>query len=74
MQALLWGGADAMAFNGAALLPLDVADPASPAWATLEQELRWRTCLQVRRFQLRISHQQPQQAEAAELDAHAPMT
>ena len=48
MRALLWGGADAMAFNGAALLPLDVADPAAPAWATLEQELGWRTCLQVR--------------------------
>ena len=48
MRALLWGGADAMAFNGAELLPLDVADPAAPAWATLEQELRWRTCLQVR--------------------------
>lgn len=36
-----------MAFNGAELLPLDLAEPASPAWATLEQELQWRTCLQV---------------------------
>lgn len=44
---LLWGGGDALAFNDAELLPLDVADPAAPAWATLEQELRWRTCLQV---------------------------
>lgn len=44
---LLWGGADAMAFNGTELLPLDLAEPASPAWATLEQELQWRTCLQV---------------------------
>jgi hypothetical protein len=48
LQLLLWGGADAMAFNRAELLPLDMAAPASPVWATLEQELRWRTCLQVR--------------------------
>lgn len=49
---LLWGGADAMAFNAAEALPLDLADSARPAWAALEQELQWRTCLQVPGLQL----------------------
>jgi len=47
VRALLWAGADALAFNAGEALPLDLADTASPAWSLLEAELQWRTCLQV---------------------------
>lgn len=40
-----------MAFNGSEALPLDLADTRAPAWALLEHELQWRTCLQVRSYE-----------------------
>lgn len=47
VRALLWAGADALDFNAAEALPLDVAAPHGPVWALLEAELQWRAALRV---------------------------
>ena len=48
MQQLLTCGGDSMAYNRDDNLPCDLGSSGSQVWTTLERDMQWRTCLQVR--------------------------
>ncbi len=49
VQQLLSCGGDSMAYNRDDNLPCDLGSSGSQVWTTLERDMQWRTCLQVRR-------------------------